>query len=94
MKSYPDTSYLCAVYREQDNTARADAFNADLEEPLPISSLLLLAFRQSMRLQARLFVQDRSRGFPKAIHFGTEQFLTFDVNQRKLAEAEGMMAPL
>lgn len=150
MKSYPDTSYLCAVYREQDNTARADAFNADLEEPLPISTLLLLEFRQSIRLQARLFVQDRSRGFPKAegaamlraiqsdlaggvlqmvapdwadvhriaeelsskytesgghrladilhvataIHLGTEQFLTFDVNQRKLAEAEGMMVPL
>jgi predicted nucleic acid-binding protein len=150
MKSYPDTSYLCAVYCEQDNTARADAFNADLEEPLPISTLLLLEFRQSIRLQARLFVQDRSRGFPKAegaamlraiqsdlaggvlqmvapdwadvhriaeelsskytesgghrladilhvataIHLGTEQFLTFDVNQRKLAEAEGMMVPL
>lgn len=150
MKFYPDTSYLCATYRKQDNTARADALNADLEEPLPISTLLLLEFRQSIRLQARLFVQDRSKGFSKtegsamlraiqsdlaggvlemvapdwanvhriaeelsskytetgghrladilhvatAIHLGAEQFLTFDVNQRKLAEAEGMVVPL
>ncbi len=150
MKNYPDTSYLCATYREQDNTARADAFNADLEEPLPVSTLLLLEFRQSVRFQARLFEKDRGKGFSKtegsamlralqsdladsilemvapdwadvhriagelsakytessghrladilhvatAVHLGAAQFLTFDANQRKLAEAEGMVVPL
>jgi predicted nucleic acid-binding protein len=29
-----------------------------------------------------------------AIHLGAEQFLTFDTNQRFLAEAEGMSVPL
>ncbi len=65
MKNYPDTSYLCATYRNQDNTARADAFDADLEEPLPVSSFLLLEFRQSVRFHARLFEKDQSKGFPK-----------------------------
>lgn len=29
-----------------------------------------------------------------ALHLGAEAFLTFDVNQRKLAEAEGLKVPL
>jgi predicted nucleic acid-binding protein len=149
MRVYPDTSYLCATYRKQANTARADAFNAELEEPLPVSTFLLLEFRQSVRFHARLFEKDRSKGFPKtegaamlralqsdladsilemvapdwadvhriaeglsakytesgehrladilhvatAIHLGAAQFLTFDANQKKLAEAEGMVVP-
>jgi hypothetical protein len=28
-----------------------------------------------------------------AIHLGAELFLTFDANQKKLAEAEGMVVP-
>jgi predicted nucleic acid-binding protein len=147
---FPDTSFICSLYRKQRNSLQAVTYQKMLSEPLPISTLLLLEFRQSIRLQARLFVQDRSRGFPKAegaamlraiqsdladgilqmvapdwadvhriaeelsskytesgghrladilhvataIHVGTEQFLTFDVNQRKLAEAEGMVVPL
>lgn len=150
MSMFPDTSYLCATYRTQDNSARADAFNADLERPLPVSTLLLLEFRQSVRFQNRMFEKDRNKGFSKtegaamlravqsdladgvlemvapdwadvhriaeelsakhtesgghrltdilhvatAIHIGAEQFLTFDANQKKLAEAEGMVVPL
>jgi predicted nucleic acid-binding protein len=150
MKVYPDTSFLCATYREQDNSERADAFNDQLVGALPVSTFLLLEFRQSVRFQARLFEKDRSKGFSKtegsamlralqsdladgvletvapdwadvhriaeelsskytesgghrladilhvatAIHLGAEQFLTFDVNQRKLAEAESMVVPL
>jgi predicted nucleic acid-binding protein len=150
MKVYPDTSFLCATYREQDNSGRADAFNDQLVGALPVSTLLLLEFRQSVRFQARLFEKDRSKGFSKtegsamlralqsdladgvletvapdwadvhriaeelsakhtesgghrladilhvatAMHFGAEQFLTFDVNQRKLAEAESMVVPI
>lgn len=150
MSVYPDTSFLCATYREQDNSKQADAFNDQLAGGLPVSSLLLLEFRQSVRFQIRLFQQDRSKGFSKtegdamlralqsdlaggilemvapdwadvhriaeelsakhtvsgghrladilhvatAIHLGTEQFLTFDSNQKRLAEAEGMKVPL
>ena len=149
MKLYPDTSFLCASYREQENSKRADAFNDQLVGALPVSSLLLLEFRQSVRLQARLFENDRTKGFSKsvsmamlralqsdladgilemvapdwadvhriaevlsgkytesgghrladilhvatAIHLGAAQFLTFDANQKKLANAEGMEVP-
>jgi predicted nucleic acid-binding protein len=33
---------------------------------LPVSSLLVLEFRQSVRLQTRLFSLDRKKGFPSA----------------------------
>lgn len=150
MNVYPDTSFLCAMYREQDNSRRADAFNDRLSGALAVSTFLLLEFRQSVRFQARLFEKDRSKGFSKsegaamlralqsdladnilemvapdwadvhriaeelsakytesgghrladilhvatAVHLGAEQFLTFDANQKKLAEAEGMVVPL
>ena len=150
MKLYPDTSFLCASYREQENSDRADAFNDKLQGALPVSSFLLLEFRQSVRLQARLFENDRTKGFSKtvgmamlralqsdladgvlemvapdwadvhriaevlsgkytesgghrladilhiatAIHLGAALFLTFDANQKKLAQAEGMEVPL
>jgi predicted nucleic acid-binding protein len=63
MKVFPDTSFLCASYREQANTDRADVFLERFEGPLPVSTFLLLEFRQSVRLQARLFSQDRNKGF-------------------------------
>ena len=63
MKVCPDTSFLCALYRLQENSARAVACKRGLNGPLPVSSFLLLEFRQSVRLQARLFAQDRSKGF-------------------------------
>ena len=150
MNVFPDTSFLCAIYREQDNSDRADAIQERLAGPLPVSSLLLLEFRQSVRFQNRLFGKDRSKGFSEkegaamlralhsdlaagilktaapdwadvhrigeelsakhtqanghrlvdilhvatAIHLGKEHFLTFDANQKRLAEAEGMTVPL
>lgn len=147
---YPDTSFLCAIYREQNNSHRVDAWKAGFPGPLSISSLLLLEFRQSIRFQMRLFAKDRSKRFSKieatamlrslnsdlasevfrivapdwadvhriaeelsgkytqinghrlvdilhvatALHFGAEQFLTFDAHQKRLAEAEGMQVPI
>ncbi len=38
---------------------------AKLVGPLPISTFLLLEFRQSLRLQARLNAHDKTKGFPK-----------------------------
>jgi len=150
MNVFPDTSFLCAVYRTQDNSSRADAWMLTRSGPLPVSSLLLLEFRQSVRFQTRLFSLDRSKGYSSAeatrmlrdlqsdlssgvlqvvaidwadvhriaeelsakhtaagghrlndilhvataLHLGAAEFLTFDANQKKLAEAEGMAVPL
>jgi predicted nucleic acid-binding protein len=150
MNCFPDTSFLCASYRTQDNSARADAFMEDLKSGLPVSSFLLLEFRQSVRFQMRLFSLDRKKGYSSAegqqmlrnlqsdlgggvlevvgvdwpdvhriaeelsakhtvagghrladilhvataLHLASPVFLTFDANQRKLAEAEGMSVPL
>ena len=150
MSCFPDTSFLCALYRTQMNSTRADHFMAGLNGTLGVSSLLLLEFRQSVRLQIRLHLNDRTKGFSQtegqqmlndlqidlnagllttipvdwaavhqraealssahtlasghrladilhvatALHFGVTEFLTFDGNQKKLAEAEGLAVPV
>lgn len=63
MTVFPDTTFLCSVYREQLHSARADSILNNLRDPLPISSFLALEFRQSVRLQAHLFTRDRTKGF-------------------------------
>jgi predicted nucleic acid-binding protein len=144
---FPDTSFLCSVYRTQEHSPKADAFMASRNGPLPVSSLLLLEFRQSLRLQVRLHSKDKTKGFTKseatqmlrdlqsdlrtnvlevlpvdwsavhhtaeelserytetkghrladilhvatALHLGADEFLTFDANQKALAEAEGLV---
>ena len=65
MSCFPDTSFLCALYRTQVNSARADHFMAGLSGTLRVSSLLLLEFRQSARLQIRSHLNDRTKGFPQ-----------------------------
>jgi predicted nucleic acid-binding protein len=144
---FPDTSFLCALYRTQVNSSHADRFMTKLKGPLGVSSLLLLEFRQSVRFQIRLHQNDKSKGFTQmegqkmlndlqidlntglltptpvdwaaihqraealsgahtitaghrfadilhvatALHLGVNEFLTFDANQKKLAETEGMI---
>ncbi|MSU48723.1 MAG: PIN domain-containing protein [Opitutus sp.] len=150
MSCFPDTSFLCSLYRRQVHSPQAIACMANLSGPLPVSTFLLLEFRQSVRLQARLNAQDKTKGFTRheaalmrrdlqadlttkvievvpvdwsdvhqiaerlsdkyteqsghrladimhvatALHLGVAQFLTFDRNQRLLAEAEGMKVPV
>ena len=65
MSHFPDTSFLCALYCAQDNSIQADAYMEALAGSLQISSLLLLEFRQSVRLQIRLHGYDRTKGFPR-----------------------------
>jgi predicted nucleic acid-binding protein len=60
---YPDTSFLCALYREQENSKDADAIFNKLAEPLTVSALLLFEFRQSVRWQVFLNKKDRSKGY-------------------------------
>lgn len=150
MKGYPDTSFLCALYRLQTNSHEAAAHFAAMSEPLEVTTLLLYEFRQAVRFQVRLHRHDPAKGYPQeegrkmlsdlksdlvsgdlitvpapwpqvhlaaerlselytdtgghrsmdilhvatAIELGAKQFLTFDANQRKLAEAEGLVVPL
>ncbi len=63
MNCFPDTSFLCSIYRQQIFSPRAVALMASLTTSLPVSSLVLFEFRQSVRLQAGLHRQDRTRGF-------------------------------
>ena len=64
MSIFPDTSFLCSLYRLQTHSPVAVAYAQALSGPLPVSTLLLLEFRQLVRLQARLFAHDRTHGFP------------------------------
>lgn len=66
MICFPDTSFLCALYRAQVNSTCADAYMIGLSGALAVSSLLLLEFRQSVRFQSRLHLNDRNKGFSQA----------------------------
>ncbi|MEX1111511.1 MAG: type II toxin-antitoxin system VapC family toxin [Chthoniobacterales bacterium] len=65
MKAFPDTSFLCSIYREQAFSRGADVLFAAAPKPLPVSTLLLFEFRQSVRLQIFLHTRDRTKGFSK-----------------------------
>jgi predicted nucleic acid-binding protein len=60
---YPDTSFLCALYRAQDNSPQADALFEELKEPLSATALLVFEFRQSVRLQTWLHRTDANKGY-------------------------------
>ncbi len=65
MIAYPDTSFLCAMYRNQVNSIEAARYFSQMPEPLYITSPLLFEFRQSIRWQAFLNTKDSSKGFHK-----------------------------
>ncbi len=150
MKAYPDTSFLCALYRLQANSPDAAGYFAAMPDPLEVTSLLLYEFRQAVRFQIRLHRHDPSKGYSReegakmladlkadlvsgdvitvpapwhqvhlaaerlsewhtdacghrsmnilhvatAIELGATNFLTFDANQKRLAEAEGLTVPV
>ena len=149
MNAFPDPSFLCALYRTQSHSPLADRCMQEMCGPLAVSSLVLLEFRQSVRLQIRLHHQDRTKGFSQsegrqmlrdleldlssgllvatavdwpavhqlaetlshahtvraghrfadilhvatALHLGAREFLTFNANQKILAQAEGLTVP-
>ena len=64
MIAYPDTSFLCALYRTQDNSPQAIAYRAGMTEPLHVTRLLLWDFRQSLRFQAYRHTHNRQLGHP------------------------------
>lgn len=67
MIAFPDTSFLCAFYRQQDNSPQAAVLFSTLTEALPVSGLLLYEFRQSIRFQVWLYARDKSKGCPQAV---------------------------
>jgi len=65
MKAFADTSFLYALYRQQDNSHLADAFMSRFREPIHASALVIYEFRQSARFQAFRYSKDRTAGFSK-----------------------------
>ena len=63
MTAYPDTSFLCALYREQDNSKTADALRKAMGEALTVTALVLFEFRQSVRFQTWLHSKDAGKGY-------------------------------
>ncbi len=150
MRCFTDTSFLCALYRLQDNSEKAFAFMEAFKGDIIVSSQVLWEFRQSARFQVFRHQSDKKKGFSKmeaermiavlagnvkagslvlatvewpdvhsiaetlsathtmkrghrpmdilhlatAKHLGLKHFLTFDGNQKKLAEAEGLLVPV
>ena len=66
MIAFPDTSFLCAFYRRQDNSPAAAACFKTMREALHVSGLLLYEFRQSIRFQVWFHARDKSKGYPQA----------------------------
>ena len=63
MIAYPDTSFLCSIYREQSHSPIADAYMAGMKEPVFFTSLLEFEFIQAVRLQVWLHAADRAKGY-------------------------------
>ena len=66
MKAYPDTSFLCALYRLQTNSPEAAAYFTAMLGPLEVTTLLLYEFRQAVRFQMRLHRHNPAKGYPRA----------------------------
>jgi predicted nucleic acid-binding protein len=64
--AFPDTSFLCALYRLQDNSLEGAAYFETMPEALCVSGLLLYEFRQSVRFQVWLYRKDKSKGYSEA----------------------------
>jgi predicted nucleic acid-binding protein len=85
MIAYPDTSFLYALYRRQDNTPEAVAHRAAMKEPLPVTALLLFEFRQSVRLQIYLHRQDVSKGYDEREGAKMQAHLQSDIDSGLVA---------
>jgi len=64
--AYPDMSFLCAMYRQQENSGCAAQHFANMPEPLYVASPLLFEFRQATRWQAYLHSHYPAKGFDRA----------------------------
>lgn len=76
MNIYPDTSFLCALFRKQIQSPSALVYMESASGPLPLSWLVKWEFRHSIRFQIWLFSNDRSKGF--SVREGREMLKTFE----------------
>ncbi len=85
--AFPDTSFLCALYRRQDNSPQAAAYFKTMREALHVSGLLLYEFRQSVRFQVWLHGRDKTKGYPQADCEGALADLQTDLDMGALVVA-------
>jgi len=64
MMAFAETSFLCAVHRQQVNSPQALDWLANHEEPILVTSLVLYEFRQGAHFQAWLHRHDKRKGYP------------------------------
>lgn len=64
---FPETSFLVATYRLQDNSPEAAEVFKTLPEETAVSPLVLFEFENTLQLQSGLFRVDRTRGFPRRV---------------------------
>ena len=64
--TYPDTSFLCALYIAQSTSKRALVFIQNQPTALISTSLLLYEFRQSTQFQVFRHSKDATQGYPLA----------------------------
>jgi predicted nucleic acid-binding protein len=62
--TYPDTSFLCALYVAQVTSARALSFMQSQPTALISTSLLLYEFRQSVQFQVFRNSKNATQGYP------------------------------
>ncbi len=79
-----DTSYLCALYFPQSHSAQALEWYLKGAERLLLTDLVLMEYRQSIRLQSWLFHQDRRKGFSEKEGVKALQELELHLSQKKL----------
>ncbi len=84
MSAFADTSLLCALYREQTNSHEADTLIEREHGAIHVSSLVLLEFRQSTRLQTFRFSNDRSQGFSRTRAQRMFEMLQFNLEAGRL----------
>jgi predicted nucleic acid-binding protein len=63
MIAFPDTSFLCGLYRKQENSNKALRYVSGMQEALHVSSFLLFEFRQAARFQVFLRTQNKTLGY-------------------------------
>ena len=88
MIAYPDTSFLCSLYRDQEFSDRAFAHYSGMREVLHATSLLEFEFLQSIELQVFLFSQERKRGYSRR-----EAAAMIQDWQRDIAEGKVKVVP-
>lgn len=67
---FPETSFLVAVYRLQDNSPEAASLFKSLPPGVTLSPLVVFEFENTLQLQTGLFRNDRTPGFPERVATG------------------------